>query len=207
MFQTQHRIVALCAVATLTLFTSFATAQQLKLEKGDHVCLIGNELGERMQHQNVWETLLHQRFPEHQLAVRNLCFPGDEVDLRIRIKNFGSPEKHLTHSEADVVLMFFGFNESFDGPDGLDDFKSNLATMIDETKEQKFNGESAPRLALISPIAFENVGDKHLPTGEKQNENIALYTQAMAEVAKEKEIGFVDLFTPTKKLFERRKCP
>ena len=29
-----------------------------------------------MQHHNYWESLLHQTFPEKELVVRNLCFPG-----------------------------------------------------------------------------------------------------------------------------------
>ena len=51
------------------------TAARLKLNKGDHICLVGNALGERMQHHNYWEALLHQRYPELELTVRNLCFP------------------------------------------------------------------------------------------------------------------------------------
>ena len=107
----QKRIL-LCVFAFIAS-VSAVRADHLELEVGDHICLVGNELGERMQHHNFWETLLHQQFPDHKLAVRNLCFPGDEVGLRIRIKNFGDPHKHLTHSKASVVLFFFGFNESF----------------------------------------------------------------------------------------------
>ena len=88
-------------------------AGALQLRRGDHICLVGNELGERMQHHNFWETLLHQRFPEKELTVRNLCFPGDEPLERIRSQNFGDPDQHLAHSKASVVLYFFGFNESF----------------------------------------------------------------------------------------------
>ena len=81
----------------------------LALKKGDHVCLVGNELGERMQHHNWFEASLHAAFPEHNLSVRNLCFPGDESQKRIRSKSFGSPDMHLTHSKASVVLFFFWF--------------------------------------------------------------------------------------------------
>ena len=47
-------------------------AQPVQLEKGDHICLVGNALCERMQHSNQWEALLYERFPELDLVVRNL---------------------------------------------------------------------------------------------------------------------------------------
>ena len=98
----------------------------LSLEKGDRICLVGNALGERMQHHNYWETMLHADYPQLNLAVRNLCFPGDEPLERIRSKNFGAPASHLTHSKASVVLYFFGLNESFKGKAGLKKFEKDL---------------------------------------------------------------------------------
>ncbi len=183
--------------------SALASAEVLKLEKGDHICLVGNELGERLQHHNYWETLLHQTFPDQNLTVRNLCFPGDEVAERIRIKNFGDPHKHLTHSEASVVLYFFGFNESFDGMDGMDDFRSQLDELLTEAKAQNYSGEGAPRIALVSPIAFENTGNKHLPDGREHNKRLAAYTKVIGEVAGRHDVAFVDVFNPTMALFEK----
>lgn len=191
------------AVALLaTINARPCQAQALSLEKGDHICLVGNELGERMQHQNFWETLLHHQFADQSLTVRNLCFPGDEPSLRIRSKNFGSPVSHLKHSEASVVLYFFGFNESFAGKAGMAKFGEDLRKLVEDTKKQDFSGKGAPRVVLISPIAFENTGDPNLANGETQNGNLQLATEEMARVAKVTGVGFVDLYTPTKKLFE-----
>ena len=189
--------LALCAPALAQ-----NQGKKLELKKGDHICLVGNELGERMQHHNFFEMLLHQRFPDMDLTVRNLCFPGDEPFERIRSKNFGSPDSHLTHSKASVILFFFGFNESFDGEDGLDDFKGQLGKLIDETRKQKYDGKAAPRIALISPIAFENTGNKNLPDGTEHNARLKMYTMAMREVAAEKDAAFANLFNPSKKLYE-----
>ena len=72
------RALSLCSFALMSVVGVMASAAELELNKGDHICLVGNALGERMQHQNQWESLLHQRFPELELTVRNLCFPGDE---------------------------------------------------------------------------------------------------------------------------------
>jgi putative membrane-bound dehydrogenase-like protein len=177
-------------------------AAGLELRKGDHVCLVGNALCERLQHANDWESLLHQRFPQLELTVRNLGFPGDEPFHRIRSENFGEPDKHLTHSQASVVLYFFGFNESFAGEAGLARFTADMKRLVEETRVQDY-GLGPPRIALVSPIAFENTGDRNLPDGTRENAHLSLYTQALASVAEQTGVGFADIFTPTKELFER----
>ncbi|MCR9116452.1 MAG: GDSL-type esterase/lipase family protein [bacterium] len=194
-------MIAVVGIVLLTTATTFSA--ELELNKGDHICLVGNALGERMQHQNWWESRLHQQFPEKELVVRNLCFPGDEPFTRIRSKNFRDPNSHLTHSKATVVLYFFGFNESFDGKAGVAKFQSDLAKLVAETNEQNYSGKGSPRVVLISPIAFENTGNPNLPGGETQNANLELYTAAMKTAAAESGAGFVDLFHPTQSLFEK----
>ena len=187
----------------VTLSCSPAVSAVLELKSGDHICLVGNALGERMQHHNWWETLLHARFGKQQLRVRNLCFPGDEPQKRIRSENFGGPHVHLKHSGASVVLFFFGYNESFAGADGLPAFEAALQATIAETQQQNYSGRGAPRIVLISPIAFENTGDPNLPNGEQINTNLEMYTAGMARVAKGAGVGMVDLFHPTLKLFKQ----
>ncbi|HRX81663.1 MAG TPA: GDSL-type esterase/lipase family protein, partial [Pirellulaceae bacterium] len=186
---------------SLFLSPNLVAAEGLSLVEGDHICLVGNELGERMQHHNFWETLLHQRFTDMELSVRNLCFPGDEPFERIRSKNFGEPDAHLTHSKASVILYFFGFNESFDGEAGVQGFRDDLRKLVEHNQNQNYSGRGAPRVVLVSPIAFENTGDPNLPDGNEQNKNLKLYTQAMQESAKESGVSFVDLFHPTLELF------
>src|SRR5580700_10002073 len=111
--------------AALLLLTGAATAEdresdagtaKLKLQKGDHVILIGNTLAERMQYFGHWETLLHSRFPDLELVVRNLGWSADEVALRPREAGFDQHGNTLADHKADVLLAFFGFNESFGGP-------------------------------------------------------------------------------------------
>ncbi|MBW3543752.1 MAG: SGNH/GDSL hydrolase family protein, partial [Planctomycetes bacterium] len=195
-----RRVVPLLALLVVFTGRTFA-AGVLELRPGDRICLVGNALGERMQHHNYWEALLHRRFPEHELVVRNLCFPGDEPFARLRSLNFGEPDVHLAHSRASVILCFFGYNESFAGPAGLERFKADLVKLVRHNQSQNYSGDGPPRIVLISPIAFENTGDKHLPDGREHNERLAEYTQAMHTAAKESGVGFVDLFTPTKELF------
>ncbi len=198
----QTRMILSAVLAAFCAFGTTAAGAGLELNKGDHLCLVGNALGERMQHQNQWETLLHQRFPKLELTVRNLCFPGDEPYNRIRSENFGDPDSHLAHSKASVVLYFFGFNESFAGEKGLARFTADMTKLVEETKANDY-GMGSPRVVLVSPIAFEDTGNPHLPDGKQENENLAAYTAALESVAAQTGAVFVDLFTPTKKLFQQ----
>ncbi len=194
-------VTTVLVAALLLMTTPDLSGAELKLQPSDHVCLIGNALGERLQHHNEWEALLHQRFPQLELTVRNLCFPGDEVDQRIRSENFGDPDKHLTHSSASVIFFFFGYNESFAGQSGLSDFTNDLTQLVEQTREKDY-GKGSPQIVLVSPIAFENTGDPNLPDGKDHNARLAMYTEAMRDVATKTDVGFANVFAPTKSLFE-----
>lgn len=191
---------AAACLATLTLTACLSAAEPLTFNDGDNVCLIGNELGERMQHHNFFETLLHQHFADKKLSVRNLCFPGDEVDLRIRSMNFGDLHQHLGHSKANVVLFFFGYGESFDGKKGLAKFEKAATDLVESVKSRDYSGEGPPRIVLVSPIAFENTGRKHLPNGEAHNQRLAMYTEALRDVAEATDVGFANIFAPSKEI-------
>src|SRR4051812_7501888 len=167
-------------------------ADPFPLNPGDHICIIGNTLAERMQHDGWLETLLHARFPKHDLVIRNLGFSGDEIVTRLRSKNFGSPDEWLsgkgapiggyqenrfsgTNTKADVVFAFFGYNESYAGQEGLEGFKQQLDGWITHTLEQKYNEKTAPRIVLFSPIAHEDLHNPDLPDGKENNVRLQLY--------------------------------
>jgi glucose/arabinose dehydrogenase/lysophospholipase L1-like esterase len=197
MMRSIHAKILSAALLGLLGFTS-TRAATVELRTGDHLCLVGNGLGESLQHNNDWEALLHARFPDHQLVVRNLCFPADEPFLRPRSQDFGSPDDHLTHSSATVVLYFFGSNEAFAGPAGLNQFKSDLDRLVKETQEKDYSGHGPARIVLVSPVAHEDLRNPDLPDGQSHNENLALYTRGMEEVAAANGVPFADVFTPTR---------
>jgi putative heme-binding domain-containing protein len=197
------RIIAL---ACLLIVTS-VHAGALDLRPGDHICLIGNGLADRMQHHGWLETLIQSRFPEHHLVFRNLGFNGDELTIRLRSEGFGSPDEWLARTKADVIFAFFGYNESFAGPQGLDKFKKDLDQFLKHTLGQMYNGKSPPRLALFSPIAHENLHSRNLSDGHENNERLKSYSIAMAEVAKANKVLFVDLFTATHEKYPKSDKP
>lgn len=207
------------------------------LEKGDHICIVGNTLAERMQHDGWVESFVYARHPNHDLTIRNLGYSGDEVplDRRLRSADFGTPDQWLsgsapiprpkdiadksvvpenrfekTNTKADVIWAFFGYNESWAGEAGVGKFKDDLTAWVKDALGKKYNGKSAPRVVLFSPIAFEDHKSPNLPTGaavEARNANLALYTKAIGEVAKATGVHFVDLFAPMKLAFASAKAP
>jgi putative heme-binding domain-containing protein len=205
---------------------------KFEIKRGDHICIIGNTLADRMQHDGWLETMLHSRFPKHELVIRNLGFSADELTVRLRSANFGSQDQWLTgnqpipepnrlvtrkgltdnrlertNTRADVVFAFFGYNESFAGAEGLDKFKNDLEAFIKHTLAQKYNGKSAPCLVLFSPIAHENLKSRNLPDGSENNKRLELYTKAMVEVAEKNGVVCVDLFHPTRELYAKTDKP
>lgn len=191
-------------------------------DKGERIVFIGNGLAERDVYFSRLEPELHLRFPEAQLVVRNMGRPGDTPGFRphparasqwafpgaekfhpdLQQHNgkgfFPTPDQWLTHLKADTIVAFFGYNESFDGPDRAGNFEAELEAFVKHTLSKAYNGAAAPRLVLVSPVAFEDLSSKRdLPDGKKENANLALYTAAMAKVAGKYGLTFVDFFTAT----------
>ncbi len=176
---------------------ALAQGRPFALEPGDRVVLLGNTLAERMQLFNHFETLLATRFPDLRLTVRNLGWSGDTIALQPRPLNFGATPTHLFRQKADVIFAFFGLNESFDGQDGLVRFEQDLDAFLRAHLAAHYNGSSAPRLVLVSPIAHERLARLTRVDVEARNRELARYTTAMRRISGQQHVPFVDLFTPT----------
>jgi len=218
----------------LVLISSSCTPEKtLELKKGSRITLVGNNLGSRMQEYGLFETEMHLRYPDSTLYIRNLCDPGDTPGFRPRsgtndpwafpgAEEFQSeyaspsgsegflekPDQWLSRLQADIVVGFFGFNESFQGTEGLENYKAELDAWIQHSKAQKYNGNSAPQLALVSPIAFEDLSATiDVPNGKTENENLKLYAAAMKEVAVKHDLVFVDAFNPSQEWYDESAEP
>jgi putative heme-binding domain-containing protein len=200
-------ILAVALMASIFAIPTQGQDAELKLQQGDHVAIIGNTLADRMQHHAWLETYIQAAHPKLNLSFRNLGFPGDEVKARSRSNNFGSPDQWLTKVKADVVLCFFGFNEALRGEGAVAGFKNDLGGMIDGMRAQQYNGKSTPRIVVFSPIAHENLKSRLLPDGSENNVKLAMYTAAMAEVCTAKKVQFVDIFAPTKQMYNSASKP
>ena len=202
---------------------------RLEIKPGDHICIIGNTLADRMQHDGWLETYLHSRFPKHELVIRNLGFSGDELTVRLRSANFGTPRPVAgrrqpgagaeppghpqgvprqslrdDQHQADVVFAFFGYNESFAGKDGLDEVQEGPRRLHQAHAGPEVQRQDAPRgwsCSRRSPTRTCKAAT--CPTARRTTSGSKLYTAAMAEVAKANGVAFVDLFHPTLTLYAK----
>src|SRR5678815_1629409 len=137
--------VTLCITLILLIaFVSFqcnnSSTPHLQLKKGAHIILTGNNLGSRMINYAFFETEMQLRYPDSLLYFRNMCdggetpgfrphsarnspwaFPGAEKYQTELATNSGSegffdtPDQWLTKHKADIIIAFYGYNESFQG--------------------------------------------------------------------------------------------
>ncbi|GEM66609.1 cytochrome c [Sphingobacterium mizutaii NBRC 14946 = DSM 11724] len=203
--------------------------EPVKIQKDSRIVLIGNNLGSRMMEYGDFDTELQTRFPDYNLFIRNICSPGNtpgfrphpsrnspwafpgaekfnpEFDINTGSEgHFPTEDEWLIELKPDVILGFFGYNESFRGPEGIEDFKGEIAAFIDHTNSQDYNGGKGTTLVLISPIAFEDLTDTYdLPDGKEFNKNIQLYADAMEQVAKDKKVPFLDVFDISQKWYDQ----
>lgn len=176
------------------------TTLPLKISPDSRIAFIGNTLLERSQYFGYLESALHQIYPDANLTIRNLAWSADTPDIQPRPDNFANLDQHLNYENIDIIVASFGFNESFAGEEGVDAFKQSLDSFILRMQSSAFNEKTGPQIVLLSPTANENI--KNVNAADRNNPNIHLYTQAIQEVAKQRQVAFVDVFERSKRAME-----
>lgn len=206
-------------------------AKALSLTKGSKLSFVGGGLGSRLGKFGFFETEIFLRYPQEDLTIRNMCdeghtpghrqqpgrsqdnqfaFPGAQELVHPEFRVNSTPRGHyetadqwLARYRSDIVIGFFGFSSSFYGPDDVERFKKELAGFIKHTRSQKYNNKSVPQLALVTPTAFQDLSQKYgTPSGVTENSNLALYSQAMKDVAAEHGVLCVDAFTASQNWYQ-----
>ena len=142
-----RHFVPLCCLTASAFAVPSVRAAGLELKKGDHIAITGSGLADRQQHHAWLETLIHRAYPDLDLTIRNLGFATDEVNLHPRSDEVPKTEYFLNMNKGDtkvmvgktevvykagtdfhatVILAYWGFNESFKGPAGLEDFRRHM---------------------------------------------------------------------------------
>ncbi|HYH67718.1 MAG TPA: PVC-type heme-binding CxxCH protein [Urbifossiella sp.] len=193
-----------------------ASSLPLALVEGERIALVGNSTAERMNLFGHFEAMLHKRFADKKLVVRNFGRPADEVAIQQRSGDYTKIDDPLYAFGPDTFLCFFGFNESFAGKDGVAKFEKDYEAFLDNyaNKYPRDGTGSKPRFVLVSPIAFEApdptlgitptlpVDQRFLPSGKAENENLKLYAAAVKAVADRRKLAFVDVFDATAGTFQ-----
>ncbi|MCP4171274.1 MAG: c-type cytochrome [Fuerstiella sp.] len=171
------------------------TTLPLNVNRGDRIAFVGNTLMDRSQLFGYFETMLHQRYPSHELIIRHLSWPADTPDLQPRPDNFADQNQHLTHEKIDIIFAGYGFNESFAGEDGIPAFRASLSKYLTSLKTRAFNGKTAPQIVLVSPTANENI--KGVAAARLNNSRIQAYAGVMQDVAADQGVAFANVYRDT----------
>lgn len=230
------RFSALSVVIAAAMFTApVDAAGPIEPAPESRIVLMGNGLGSRMLHYGHFETGMHLRFPDHKLYIRNMCdegntpsfrphsgranqlgFPGAEKfhgpysdnNTADGVGHFETEEQWLTRLKPNVIIAFFGFNESFQGGKGIANFRAELDAFVKHTLSQKYDGKAPPKLVLVSPTAYENrSAEMDVPNGKVQNQNLNAYTGVIHEVAAANRVMFVDAFSPSRRWYKASDKP
>jgi len=175
------------------LLPAVAAAAPFELKPTDRVALIGATLVEREQRYGYWEAVLTARYPG--IKVRNLGWSGDDVfGTARRAFDLDKPDigrkrlVELTLAEKPtVILICYGGNEAFEGEPGLEKFRKGYEKLLDELAPAK------ARIALVSPPPMEDKG-RPLPDPGPHNKQLALYRDAIKQIAEARGVYFADLF-------------
>ncbi|QDV65383.1 Cytochrome c-552 precursor [Crateriforma conspicua] len=204
-----------------------AVTLPLQPRDGETIVFLGNGLAARMELFNAFESSLYQQFPQAELTFRNMGYPGHtpsfrpeagrddpwafpgasqfrpEIKAHLGEGHYPSPDEWLTIVGADTIVAFFGFNESFDGTEGIENFKNELRAFVQHTRSRSYrqNADRPPRLVLASPIAMQQLSEFNLPDADERNLLLRNYADAVAQVAGEMQVGYLDLFSPTLQWF------
>jgi lysophospholipase L1-like esterase len=165
----------------------------LSLRDGDRVVFLGNSFFERALDHGHLEASLTMRWPDKKISFRNLGWDGDTVYGHSRAGGrrrqvFGDPEEgfkrmteHLNAENPSLIFIAYGFNESFDGTQGLASFQKGLNRLLDAVETH------TKRIVIITPPAI---------VGQQEAANVALgrYAEILLETARQRELFAVDLF-------------
>lgn len=168
------------------------SAAPVELREGDRIVWIGGTFVERMQQDNYLETFLSAAFPQKKLTFRNLGWSGDTVLGESR-GVFGGPNegfarlvKDVKETKPTVLVVQYGANEAYRGPDGVAPFVAGLQRLLDALADTK------ARVILVSPSPREKL-PAPLPDPSRYNEWLKLYESAIRDVATKRGAAFVSL--------------
>ena len=190
-------ILPFLLVLFFTSCTEKLGSENTKIEK---IVILGNGFSERIKLYNFFEAALHlHSSPNKLLAIRNMSYSGDEVNIMRRTANFGSLQDHLNWYQPRKAFLFYGMNESFRGhsKQELKNWENNLTSFIKSLDKSYDKEKKSLELVLISPIAQEDTGPVKGKKLVERNKSLKDYTEIMKKVAKQFKIPFVDLFAPS----------
>jgi lysophospholipase L1-like esterase len=231
--RSRHPLTSLFCIPTLLIVLSVPLAAdgpapppaaRFRFADGDRVVLIGNTLVERAQRFGHLETSLLARLAPLKLTFRNLGWSGDTVFAESR-GLFDTPAKgyqrlleHVARLKPTVLILGYGSNESFDGPEALPRFLKQYSKLIADLRSRSAPStrvviltippQQRPGLGrvntdrlgvvvngVIAP-AVPSFARSRLASPVARNRQIREYNAALAKFARTNRHSLFDLNTP-----------
>ena len=184
---------------------AFAAPAPFDLKSGDRVVFLGDRLIEGEQYHGWIELMLTARFPDRDITFRNLGWSGDTPagDSRFGLSLLQAGKEpadegwkqlvqQISDAKPTVVFVGYGMASSFDGEAGLAKFKTDYARLLD-TIEKISPGV---RFVLLSPIRHEKL-TAPWPDPAAHNAQLVRYTEAVRELASQRDATFISVFDLT----------
>lgn len=206
-------------LALLVVFMAFhnVKANEPILKDNDRIALIGNTFVERAQAFGHIEASILVSSPAKNLMFRNLGWSGDSVFNDAR-SYFGPPKegrerlgRAVSELKPTVVFICYGTGAAMSINQEWTYEKSNLTSVIGAGLEADLEvflngyrqlienvknsaGGDLREIVLVTPPPLENLGAP-LPDQVENNANLAAFSKAIVELANEKQIKSLDLFS------------
>jgi hypothetical protein len=180
------------ALALLLALTAHGATTQPAIEfssDSNRIVLVGNGMIEQARLCGFIDYRLLGSSPEHSILCRNLGWSGDSVTGDARILGYQNPPgferliKETTELKPTMILVGYGWVESFGGESKLTEFTQNYEKLLDAL------GKITPKLILISPAGEEG-------SPPERSSDLEKYTSAISQIAARRRLRFVDLFHP-----------
>ena len=167
--------------------------RKFDLNDNEVVVFIGQENLVREAKSGEIESRIAAAFAAKNPVFRSMAWEADTVHEQWRDLNFGPWKGQLETTGATTLFLQFGQAEALQGSAGLAKFKSDYHRLLDEL------GRHTPRIVLLSPAGF--MPSQRLPdlTNPVHRKVLSEYASAVADIAKQRGLPYVDLTEVTQK--------
>ena len=174
-----------------------AAAPLLDLPEGTRITVVGGAWADIFMRDGFLEATFLDAFPEKHLAFRSLAFPGAKVPDTA--SEAAAMKAALAELDTQCVWAFYGTTEALSDHQEATQFESRLRAFAEQTLSSTSKGHPL-RLVLFGPAAQEAaVSTESAVTAH--NTALKRASEAVAAVARETGVPFVDLFTESERLF------
>lgn len=164
-----------------------------QFEENDRVVFLGATFIERLQSTGFLEAMLSTRLAGKKVTFRNLGWSGDTVwgDARAvfgaRADGFKRLVKDVAEANPTLIVVGYGENEAYAGPEGLENFRRGLSDLLDALEP------TGARILLVGPRQQEFLGAP-LPNPATYNGWLKDYIEVLRQAAIERGHAFVSLY-------------